>query len=145
MKLKRSILIGLALYISEIIVMLLAIYVIFRAFADSNSISSIYIITTLVITVILTSLASLWYFNKARRNVKEGLKLGLMFVAVSIILQLLIALITKESFESIISVYKSIYFYISLIIVIATTSFIGSRNNHAKKEETKSKQRQKRK
>ena len=145
MKLKRSILIGLALYISEIIVMLLAIYVIFRAFADSNSISSIYIITTLVITVILTSLASLWYFNKARRNVKEGLKLGLMFVAVSIILQLLIALITKESFESIISVYKSIYFYISLIIVIATTSFIGSRNNHAKKEETKLKTKTKKK
>mgnify|MGYP001574457689 CR=1 FL=1 len=144
MKLKRSILIGLALYISEIIVMLLAIYVIFRAFADSNSISSIYIITTLVITVILTSLASLWYFNKARRNVKEGLKLGLMFVAVSIILQLLIALITKESFESIISVYKSIYLYISLIIVIATTSFIGSRQNHqVKKEETKLKEKRK--
>lgn len=143
MNLKKGILIGLALYISEIIVMLLAIYVIFRAFAESSSISSIYIITTLVITVLLTSLASLWYFNKSKRNIKEGLKLGLIFIVVSVVLQLIIALITKESFEDIIKTYKSIYFYISLVIVIATTSFIGSRNNQVKKEETKLKSKRK--
>ncbi|MEK6792484.1 MAG: hypothetical protein AABX96_02350 [Nanoarchaeota archaeon] len=130
MNLKRGILIGLALYIAEIIIMLVAIYIIFRLFAESKSISSIYALTTFIITVILTSLASLWYFNKVKRNVKEGFKLGLIFVAVSIILQLAVSLIMEESFENIINAYKSIYFYISFIIIIATSTFIGSRNHN---------------
>ena len=134
MNLKRGILIGIALYIAEIIVMLAAIYIIFSVFAESKSISSIYALTTFIITVILTSLAGLWYFNKAKRDTKEGLKLGLIFVVISIILEIVASLITKEGFKDIINTYKSIYFYISFIIIIATTIFIGSRNKTAKEK-----------
>ena len=134
MNLKRGILIGIALYIAEIIVMLAAIYIIFSVFAESKSISSIYALTTFIITVILTSLAGLWYFNKAKRDTKEGLKLGLIFVVIGIILEIIASLITKEGFKDIINTYKSIYFYISFIIIIATTIFIGSRNKTAKEK-----------
>ena len=134
MNLKRGILIGIALYIAEIIVMLAAIYIIFSVFAESKSISSIYALTTFIITVILTSLAGLWYFNKAKRDTKEGLKLGLIFVVISIILEIVASLITKEGFKDIINTYKSVYFYISFIIIIATTIFIGSRNKTAKEK-----------
>jgi len=134
MNLKRGILIGIALYIAEIIVMLAAIYIIFSVFAESKSISSIYALTTFIITVILTSLAGLWYFNKAKRDTKEGLKLGLIFVVIGIILEIIASLITKEGFKDIINTYKSVYFYISFIIIIATTIFIGSRNKTAKEK-----------
>ncbi|MBS3083478.1 hypothetical protein J4423_01600 [Candidatus Pacearchaeota archaeon] len=139
MNLKRGILIGLALYLITFIVGIVLTVIAQINFESLQNMPTTYWIITIIVTVILTSLTSLWYFSKAERNIIEGLKLGITFAIIGFVLDLLffIPLFLKSSGTQIILQYYSTpSFYITLALVIATTSFIGSRNNavNAKKE-----------
>src|SRR6185436_18765304 len=89
MNVKRGILIAITLYIATMLVDII-IALIIKGKAPSPTVSWIIII---IETVMLTSLASLWYFNKAKRNVKEGLKLGTTFAITGFIVNLFFSLI----------------------------------------------------
>ena len=147
MNFKRGIFIGLALYLITFIVGIVLTVIVQIIFDSLQNMPTTYWIITIVVTVILTSLASLWYFNKAKRNIIEGLKLGITFIIIGFVLDLLffIPLFLKSSGTQIILQYYSTpSFYITLALVIATTAFIGSRNHAAKiKEEKVSKKKRK--
>lgn len=135
MNIKRGILIALALYfVTMVIGIVLTIFTKINL-ESPQSIPTTYWIITIIATVILTSLASLWYFNKSKRNALEGLKLGATFVIVGFILDLIFFLTQDNGTQIIKEYYSNSSFYIVLVLVIATCLFIGSRSDN--KEETK--------
>ena len=112
-----------------------------------QNIPTIYWIITIITTVLLTCLASIWYFSKAKRNAKEGFKLGITFIVVGFILDILF-FFTQENAATIMKqYYTSTSFYLVLALVIVSAIFIGSRNttHSEKKEEVKISKKKKRK
>ena len=140
MNLKRGILIGLALYIATIIVRLIITFVFMVASPKYPLIfrTTTYLIISFISLVVLVSFASLWYFTKAKRNAKEGLKLGVTFVVINFLLDLLyikIVFSAKPLMQIITAYLSDPSFYTTIILIIALVTFIGSRNkSHYEKE-----------
>ena len=136
---KRKILIAIALYVVTFIVGIILTIIAKVNLASPQEIPTTYWIITIVVTVLLTSLASLWYFNKSgvSRNIKEGFNLGITFVIVGLILDLLFFIPTffTSGVSLLIEYYSNPSFYITLLLVIASATFIGSR--HQTKSENK--------
>ena len=137
MNIKRGVSIGLALYAVTFIIGIILIILTKTNIDSPQNIPTTYWIITIVTTVILTSLASLWYFNKAKRNAKEGFKLGITFIITGLIIDLVSFLTQKNGVQLIKEYYSNISFYIVLILVVATCVFIGSRVDHIVEEKSK--------
>jgi uncharacterized membrane protein YfcA len=136
MKIKRGILIGVALYVATMIVGIILTIFAQSSLSSPQSMPTTYWIITIVVTVVLTSLASIWYFAKAKRTTLEGLKLGITFVIVGFILDLILFLTQSGGIEVMKEYYSNISFYIVLLLVVASAVFIGSRVHHTAVEET---------
>ena len=108
--------------------------------SSPQEIPTTYWIITIITTVLLTSLASIWYFNKAKRNAKEGIKLGITFIITGFIMDLLFFMTQEGGIQLIKGYYSNISFYIVLILVVSTCIFIGSQNHNSsnRKEKPKS-------
>lgn len=145
MDLKRGVLIALALYAVTLAIGIIITLVARNSLASPQEIPTTYWLITIITTVILTSLAALWYFTKAKRNAKEGLNLGITFVIVGFILDIIFFLTQSNGTQIIKEYYSSLSFYIVLILVVATCVYIGSRNPSSKIEEIKPKTKRKRK
>ncbi len=148
MNIKRGILISLALYAANFIMGVILVLATKKILASTQNISTTYWLITITLTVLMTSLASLWYFNgkNVARNIVEGLKLGIIFVSSSFIVDMLfliLTIITTGKFEGMFDYYKSSAFYLIRIIVLGTTIFIGSRNQAHKTIETKNENKSK--
>lgn len=133
MNTKRAIGIGIVLYITTFIIgIILTIFSRVNLESPQN-IPTTYWIITIVVTVLLTCLASIWYFNKQGtvRNMKEGLKLGVTFVICGFILDLLffIPAFFTSGTSLLLEYYSTPSFYITLLLVIVSAVFIGSRNS----------------
>lgn len=140
MKLKRGILIALALYASTMVVGIVLTLITKINISSPQEIPTTYWIITIITTVLLTSLASIWYFNKAKRNAKEGIKLGITFIITGFIMDLLFFMTQEGGIQLIKGYYSNISFYIVLILVVSTCIFIGSQNHNSsnRKEKPKS-------
>lgn len=112
---------------------------------ENQNIPTIYWIITIITTVLLSCLASIWYFNKAKRSPKEGLKLGITFIVVGFVLDLLFFFTQENAAEIMKSYYSSISFYMILALVVASAVYIGSRSHQTKEEMPKAKAKKKRK
>ena len=147
MKIKRAIWVALALYFTTFIIGIILTIIAQISLASPQEIPTTYWIITIVVTILLTSLTSIWYFNKPRisRNIKEGFKLGLTFVIVGFILDLIffIPLFITSGASLLIEYYSTPSFYITLLLVIVSATFIGSR--HQTHSETKEKSSKKHK
>ncbi len=136
MNLKRAIWISVALYVSTFILGVILTVIAQVSLASPQEIPTVYWIITIVVTVLLTSLASVWYFNKSgvSRNINEGLKLGLTFVLTGLVLDILffIPLLFTSGTSIIVEYYSNASFYLTLLLVVASATFIGSR--HQSKE-----------
>ncbi|MGV8142042.1 MAG: hypothetical protein ACP5NS_00205 [Candidatus Pacearchaeota archaeon] len=134
MNTKRAIWIAVALYFVTLIAGIIITLIAKAILSSPQEIPTTYWIITIVLTVLLTSLASIWYFNKSGtiRNIKEGLKIGFTFVVISLILSLLleilISIITKTEIQLSIISFKDIASYIPFLLVIASAIYVGSRN-----------------
>ncbi len=133
MNIKRVLSIALTLYVANFIVGIILTQITKKMFASIQNASTGYWLITLTVTVLMTGLAGLWYFNgkNVTRNRLEGLKLGIVFVVSNFIIDLLYlipTMIVMENSEGIFDYYKSTTFYLIGIIVIGTTVFVGSRN-----------------
>jgi len=139
-KLKRGILIALALYASTMVVGIVLTLITKINISSPQEIPTTYWIITIITTVLLTSLASIWYFNKAKRNAKEGIKLGITFIITGFIMDLLFFMTQEGGIQLIKGYYSNISFYIVLILVVSTCIFIGSQNHNSsnRKEKPKS-------
>lgn len=144
MNLKRGILISIALYVATMIVGII-MTIIANSSLSSQNISTTYWIITIITTVLLTCLASIWYFNKAKRNAKEGFRLGLTFVIVGFVLDIAFFFTQSNALDIMKQYYSSISFYLVLAIVITSAVFIGSRPQHAVKEMPQEKPKKKKK
>jgi uncharacterized membrane protein YfcA len=130
MNLKRGILIALILYVTTMIIGVALTIITKINLLSPQDIPTTYWIITIITTVILTSLASILYFNKAKRNSKEGLNLGITFVITGFIIDILLFLTQKRGVLLIKQYYSNISFYIVLVLVVATCVFIGSQNHN---------------
>ena len=133
MNTKRAIWISLAFYIATLIIGIILTVIANISLSSPQEIPTTYWIITIVVTVLLTSLASIWYFHKkgVSRNIKEGFKLGLTFVIVGFILDSLFiipALFTGSGADLLLEYYLTPSFYVILLLVIASATFIGSRS-----------------
>lgn len=146
MNLKRGILISLALYATTMVFGIVLTIITNSNISSNQNLPTIYWIITIATTVLLTCLASIWYFSKVKKSPMEGFKLGLTFVIVGFVLDLLFFLTQENAADIMKQYYSSISFYLVLAIVIASAVFIGSRNSHKSvKEETKQTNKKKRK
>ena len=124
---KRAILIALALYIATFIA-----GVIFTVLLkDSRNYAAI---TSIIITVLLTGLAGIWYFQgkKVKRNTIEGIKLGVTFILAAWIINFFIFILQTKGvniFQAIKDYFTQSSTYFSALLVLATTVFIGARGN----------------
>ena len=131
---KRAVLISVALYVMTFVVGVILAIAGRLNFSNPAEIPAYFWIISLVTTVAFTAIASFWYFSSegSKRNVKEGLTLGIFFVVIGFVLDILFflpSLFTGSNFEMLLRYYKEPMFYLTLILVIGTTTFIGSRNN----------------
>ncbi len=145
MNIKRGILISLALYASTMIIGIIMTIVANLSMQSPQNIPTTYWIITIITTVLLTCLASIWYFAKAKRSPKEGLKLGLTFILVGFVLDLIFFFTQENAAQIMKDYYSSISFYLVLALVVASAFFIGSRPNKNQKEEPIKKSSKKRK
>lgn len=136
MNFKRGILISIALYIATMIVGII-LTISANLNLSGQSIPTVYWIITIATTVLLTCLASIWYFSKAKRSPTEGLKLGVTFILVGFVLDLIFFLTQNNAVEIMKQYYSSISFYLVLAIVIASAVFVGSRNQHHQMKKAK--------
>lgn len=136
MNLNRGILIGIAFYFATFILgIIIAIIASKTITPTSANLTTLWAIT-IITTVLLTSLACLWYFNKAKRNALEGLKLGATFVIIGLALNVISFFILQSNpIESIKAYYSDYSSYIVLLLVLATCIFVGSKSHEAPKEE----------
>ncbi len=134
MNIKRGILIALALYLANFLVGIIFTILAKKYLFFFQNNPTLYWIITISITVILTCIASIWYFNKKeiKRNIKESLKLGLVFIATGFIIDLLFFIPASISHEAglLIEHYSRPFYYINLVLVIISALFIGSRNQN---------------
>ncbi len=136
---KRAIGIAIVLYLTTFIIGIVLTIITRTVLESPQNIPTTYWIITIIVTVFLTSLASLWYFNKEHiaRNIKEGLKLGVIFIISGFILDILFFIptfFTEAGAQILIEYYTTSSFYMTLFLVIATTIFIGSRGEKSQKE-----------
>ncbi|MEK6925455.1 MAG: hypothetical protein AABW71_04435, partial [Nanoarchaeota archaeon] len=96
-----------------------------------QNIPTIYWIITVITTVLLTCLASIWYFSKAKRSAKEGFKLGITFIIVGFVLDLFFFFTQDNAVEIMKQYYSSTSFYLILALVIVSAIFVGSRHNNS--------------
>ncbi|MGV8131245.1 MAG: hypothetical protein ACP5N7_04065 [Candidatus Pacearchaeota archaeon] len=137
MNLKRGILISLALYASTMVVGIIMTIIANLNMQSTQNIPTTYWIITIITTVLLTCLASIWYFAKAKRSPKEGLKLGVTFILVGFVLDLIFFFSQENAAQIMKDYYSSISFYLVLALVVASAFFIGSRSHKQQKEEIK--------
>ncbi|MSS74153.1 hypothetical protein EXS72_00735 [Candidatus Pacearchaeota archaeon] len=150
MDVKRGILIAVAFYIVTLITGIILTTIMLLSFDSPQNLQNISYISTIAITVLLTSFASVWYFKKVgiQRNLNEGLKLGLTFILVGIVLdllQIIIALILDKNIQGMSEYYKTFTAYIPWILVLISATFIGSRGKSVEKEIIKKQKTKKRK
>lgn len=143
MNLKRGILIGIVLYLATLIIGVIITILTKANLSTPQNAPTAYWIITIITTVVLTGLASVWYFNKSKRNTKEGLKLGVVFVLTGFVIDILLFMTQKNGLELVKEYYSKLAFYIIIGLVIATCAFIGSQENSKSKEETNKKHKRK--
>ena len=129
---KRAILIAITLYLVTFIAGLIPAILARTNLASPQQSPTTYWLITIIITVLLTSLASIWYFSKKgiKRNIKEGFKLGATFIITGFIIDMLTLIplfVTGEGFQFIKEYYTSPSFYIIILLIIISTTFVGSR------------------
>lgn len=141
---KRAILISIALYISTFIIGVVLALAGNVNFTTPGAIPTYYWVVSLITTVGLAGIASVWYFNsqKTRRNTKEGFLLGIMFIIMGFILDMVFflpAVFTGTPFLTLLEYYAQPIFYFTLILVICTTTLIGSRGEPEKTPKSRKK------
>jgi amino acid transporter len=131
MNIKRGTLIGLALYATTFIAGIILTIFAKVNLESSQNIPTTYWIITIVLTTLLTCIASIWYFNKSgvKRNMKEGFKLGINFIIVGFVLDSLffIPVLISNGIPPLIQYYTTSSFYITRLLVIVSATFVGSR------------------
>ncbi|MEK6847061.1 MAG: hypothetical protein AABY16_02750 [Nanoarchaeota archaeon] len=137
MKIKRAIGIAVALYIITFVIGVILTLVAKEMLQTQQNAQTTYWLITIVVTILLTSLASLWYFNGKNiiRNIAEGLKLGVTFIISSFVLDLISlipVLISTGNTQGLFEYYKDPTFYLIALLVLGTAVFIGSRNQSSK-------------
>ncbi len=84
-------------------------------------------IVSITLTIVLTVAVSWLYFKKAPHTYQEGLRLGITFVLVGFVIDLL-GLITYALLGqpfNILAYYGDPLFWISILVLIGTTTFVG--------------------
>ena len=131
MDFKRGILSALGLYFVTLIVGIIITIFAQTSLDSIQTMSTTYWVITIISTVVLTSIASLLYFRKAKRNAKEGLKLGILYIIIGFILDLIFFITQSNGLELILEYYVNPSFYIVLLLVVVTCVFVGSREDHS--------------
>ena len=132
MNLKRAVWISILLYLSTFVIGILVAFVLNTDLTGNEPISITHWVLSIILSLVLASLFSLWYFKgkKIKINSQEGLKLGITFIIVGFIFDMLFILpylfLGFGDADAILSYYKDIWFWISVILIALTPVVVGS-------------------
>ena len=138
---KRAIITAIGLYIATFLIGIIISLSGGLNFSDPSKIPPYFWFVSLIITIGFSAFASLWYFNssKTARNTKEGFLLGIIFVVTGFILDLLFFIpvfFKSGNLQNILIYYTRPIFFASLILVVATTTLMGSIGNGESKNKS---------
>ena len=128
---KRALWISALLYFATFFVGIVVAVIIGTDLSGETPITTMHWILSMVLSVILAALFSLWYFRKEgiKVSVKEGLHLGLSFLVVGIVFDMLILIPYLASGvgdgASLVGYYKDPLFWVSVVLIVLTPGVVG--------------------
>jgi hypothetical protein len=128
MKLKRAIGIGVVTYIVSFIFGIVTALLMGIDLSNAEAAPQSVWVIGIFGTVVIVSLSAFWYFKKVKANLKEGFKLGLVFVIVSFLIEFLLVIpyiITSGSPASMIEYYSNPLLWLSIALLIVSASLVG--------------------
>ena len=129
---KRAWGIAVVLYIATFIIGIVTGMILGTDFTGETSIPLSHWIISIILSILITGIFSIWYFKgkKVKVSAKEGLKLGLIYLAVGVLFDLLFLTtfsLSGQDISAIASYYADPLFYVSVVLVVLTPVFIGYR------------------
>ncbi len=122
---KRGLWIGALFYLMAILLNIILVNII----KSSSSNNPVLLWVGLAGLVILTGLFSFWYFSKEKADWKEGLYLGIFFIVLGFIVDLVFlglgSLVKSAIFSILIKKYLSWQFGLGIISILITSVLIG--------------------
>ena len=129
MNVKRAIGIGLVAYLCSFILSIVVVLLYGLDLTQTGNAPKLILIINILISIVLVTLFSLFYFKDKKLNadIKEGLHFGFVLIIIGFILDFIGFSISFAvgSKQDIILYYSNPYFWIALTLLIATTAVVG--------------------
>jgi hypothetical protein len=128
MKLKRAIGIGALLYLVSFVIGMMTATLMGIDLSSASTVPTSVWIVSILLTLVLLYFFTIWYFKKEKPSAKEGALLGVVFIAVSTIIDLAIVIpyiITTDSVADIVTYYSNPLFWFTLVLIVGATTLIG--------------------
>jgi membrane protease YdiL (CAAX protease family) len=130
MNLKRAAWMGIIVYIVSFAIGILIAMSMGLDMNDAANTPDMLWYIAMIPTIIVLALFSLWYFKdkKTKPSPKEGFYLGLTFVVMGFILDMIILAIfsvVSDMPTDMMSYYANSLFWLTIVILVATTTIIG--------------------
>ena len=128
---KRAIWISVLLYAATFLIGIVVALILGTDLSGETPITKMHWVLSIILSVILAGLFSLWYFKgrKIKISQKEGLYLGLTFLAVGIFFDLLFIIpylaLGVGDVNSLLNYYQDPFFWISVVLIVVTPIVVG--------------------
>ena len=128
---KRAIWISVLLYAATFLIGIIVALALGTDLSGETPITKMHWVLSIILSVILAGLFSLWYFKgkKVEINQKEGLYLGLTFLIVGIFFDLLFIIpyltLGVGDITALLNYYQDPFFWISVVLIIVTPVVVG--------------------
>lgn len=130
MNIKRAVGVGILTYLIAFIIGMIVVGISGVDATNPAEVPKSVLYINIVITIIIAALLTLFYFKgkHTKANVKEGLLFGIVLVIVGFILDIIIFLIFSSASQSefdLMEYYSNPIFWVSLVLLLITTSVVG--------------------
>ncbi len=126
---KRGIMLSLVMYIVSIIVGIVIVILFDKNLSQANAELNNWIVSV-VISVILAIPFGKWYFDSNRVTAThiEGAKLGVVFLLTGLLIDFVLAIpfMIQNSISAFTRFYTDSFFFVYVLVIILTTTFVGS-------------------
>ena len=122
---KRAILISVAAYLTSF---LLGVFLVFALGLDFTQPGPIVWFVTIGASLLVSAFAAWWYFRFVEASAREGFGFGLVLIATSFAIELVIyivPMIVLGRTQELAAVYGTPWFWITLPLVLGATTLVG--------------------
>ena len=128
MDVKRALWMGFLVYIISFIIGTIVGILMGVDFSTAASVPDSVWAVNIVLAIIIVGTFGVWYFKKVTPSWKQGALLGIMFVLVGFIIDLLLVIpwiMFSDSPADIVSYYTNPLFWLTLLLIVLTTAVVG--------------------